>query len=123
MKKVLYPAFFGTTVDLANQILFNWKSENIRKTQKLASFAHLFSTSVKTVVHWISSKKYRMFHDSEYGLTGLSLISYPLKNIRVPIHLIYGTSDALINIDILKDQLPSERTYLRKGHTFSRYFV
>lgn len=113
-KKVLYPAFFGTTVDLANLMLFNWKSENIKKTQKLASYAHLYSTtSVKTVVHWIqiiSSKKLQMFHDSKFGLTGFSPISYPLKNIKVPIHLIYGTSDSLINIDIIKDQLPSELT-------------
>lgn len=116
-KKILYPAFFGTTVDLANHILFNWKSENIKKAQKLASYAHLYSTtSVKTVVHWIqiiSSKKFQMFHDSEYGLTGFSPISYPLKNIKVPIYLIYGTSDSLINIDIIKEQLPSDRTYVR----------
>lgn len=113
-KNILYPAFFGTTIDLANHILFNWKSKNIRKAQKLASYSHLYSTtSVKTVVHWIqiiSSKKFQMFHDSKYGLTGFSPISYPLRNIKTPIHLIYGTSDSLINIDIIKDQLPAEVT-------------
>lgn len=121
-KKVLYPAFFGTTVDIANHMLFNWKSENIKKTQKLASYAHLYSTtSVKTVVHWIqiiSSKKFQMFHDSKFNLTGFSPISYPLKNIKVPIHLIYGTLDSLINIDIIKEQLPLERTTVQSvfGH-------
>ncbi|CUM68248.1 uncharacterized protein PRCAT00005969001 [Priceomyces carsonii] len=112
-QKIMYPPFFDTMIDISNYILFNWKSQNITKIQKLCSYAHLYSTtSVKTVVHWfqiISHKNFQMYHDNSL-LTGLNPISYPLKNIKIPIHLIYGTSDSLVDINVMKSQLPEEHT-------------
>lgn len=37
-------------------------------------------------------------------------MSYPLKTIRIPIHLIYGTIDSLVDIDVMKGQLPEKYT-------------
>lgn len=113
-ERIMYPPFFDTSIDISNYWLFNWKSENIDKIQKIASYAHLYSTtSVKTVVHWfqiMSSKNFQMYHDESSALSLLNPISYPLKNIRIPIHLIYGDSDSLVDIDVMKNQLPEDWT-------------
>jgi lysosomal acid lipase/cholesteryl ester hydrolase len=112
-QKLMYPPFFDTMIDISNYLLFNWKLHNITKMQKLASYAHLYSTtSVKCVVHWfqvISLKRFQMFKDSEL-MSGLNPIYYPLKNIRVPIHIIYGDIDSLVDIEVMKSQLPLDTT-------------
>lgn len=109
-EKVMYPPFFDTSIDLANFMLFNWKALNIEKHQKIASYAHLYSTtSVKTVVHWfqiISSKNFQMYHNDSSNFSGFSPISYPLKNIQVPIDLVYGDADSLVDISVMERQLP-----------------
>lgn len=111
--RIMYPPFFDTSIDVANYTLFNWKALNIDKVQKLSSYAHLYSTtSVKTVVHWfqiISAKKFQMYHD-ESNFSSLNPIEYPLKNIEVPIHLIYGDLDLLVDIEVMENQLPKKYT-------------
>ncbi|KAK6461098.1 triglyceride lipase-cholesterol esterase [Scheffersomyces coipomensis] len=113
-QKIMYPPLFDSLIDVSNYILFNWKALNIPKIQKLSSYAHLYSTtSVKTVVHWfqiISSKNFQMYHDTHHQISGLTPISYPLKNIKVPIHLIYGDIDSLVDIEVMKNQLPTGTT-------------
>ncbi|SGZ57038.1 CIC11C00000003557 [Sungouiella intermedia] len=113
-ERLMYPPFFDTSIDISNYMLFNWRSLNIDKIQKVASYAHLYSTtSVKTVVHWfqiISSKNFQMYHDETSGLNLLTPISYPLKNIKIPIHLIYGDSDSLVDINVMENQLPEKWT-------------
>lgn len=113
-ERIMYPPFFDTSIDISNYMLFNWKSLNIDKIQKVASYAHLYSTtSVKTVVHWfqiMSSKNFQMYHDESSGLSLLNPISYPLKNIRIPIHLIYGDCDSLVDINVMVKQLPEQWT-------------
>ncbi|KAK6454718.1 triglyceride lipase-cholesterol esterase [Scheffersomyces xylosifermentans] len=119
-QRIMYPPLYDNMIDISNYILFNWKSANISKIQKLSSYAHLYSsTSVKTVVHWfqiMSSKNFQMYHDSYSKLSGLTPISYPLKNIRVPIHLIYGDIDSLVDIDVMKSQLPHKTTTAHAVH-------
>lgn len=111
--RIMYPPFFDTSIDVANYTLFNWRALNIDKVQKLSSYAHLYSTtSVKTVVHWfqiIAAKKFQMYHD-ESNFSALNPIEYPLKNIEVPIHLIYGDSDLLVDIEVMENQLPKKYT-------------
>ncbi|KAI3402411.2 TGL1 [Candida oxycetoniae] len=121
-QKIMYPPLFDSVIDISNYMLFNWKATNISKLQKLASYAHLYSTtSVKCVVHWfqvMSCKNFQMYHDSPVSFSGLSPMSYPLRNIKVPIHLIYGTTDSLVDIDVMKSQLPSSNTttFAVEGH-------
>lgn len=119
-ERIMYPPFFDTSIDLANFTLFNWKAHNIDKLQKIASYAHLYSTtSVKTVVHWfqiISSKKFQMYHDDSSNFSGFAPVSYPLKNIRVPIHLIYGDVDSLVDINLMELQLPRKYTTSYRVH-------
>lgn len=116
-ERIMYPPFFDSSIDLSNYMLFNWKSENIDKVQKVASYAHLYlTTSVKTVVQWfqiMASKNFQMYHDST-ALSNLYPVSYPLKNIRIPITLIYGDSDSLVDIEVMKNQLPHDNV-----HSFS----
>ncbi|KAI5964702.1 TGL1 [Candida pseudojiufengensis] len=111
-QKIMYPPLFDKMIDISNYMLFNWKAYNISKLQKLGSYAHLYSTtSVKCVVHWFQvmrAKNFQMYHD--VTSSGLNPISYPLKNIDIPIHLIYGTTDSLVDIDVMKNQLPSKTT-------------
>lgn len=113
-QRLMYPPFFDTSIDVSNYMLFSWRSLNIDKIQKVASYAHLYSTtSVKCVVHWfqiISSKNFQMYHDESSGLSLLTPISYPLKNIKVPIRLIYGDSDSLVDINVMESQLPEQWT-------------
>lgn len=104
---IMYPPLFNTSIDLANYTLFNWKAYNILRMQKLCLYAHLYlTTSVKTVVHWfqiMQTKNFQMYTESS-----LHPMSYPLKNIKVPVHLIYGDTDSLVDINLMKDQLPNQ---------------
>ncbi|EGV63199.1 cholesterol esterase [Yamadazyma tenuis] len=106
-QKIMYPPLFNTSIDISNYMLFNWKAKNITRIQKLCSYSHLYSTtSVKTVVHWfqiMKNKNFQMYIDNNYYPT-----TYPLKNITIPIYLIYGDSDSLVDISVMKRQLPSE---------------
>lgn len=120
-QRIMYPPLFNTSIDVSNYILFNWRSKNISYIQKLLSYAHLYSTtSVKTVVHWfqiIGAKNFQMYHDAtNSNLLGLNPVSYPLKNIRIPIHLIYGDSDSLVDINLMQNQLPSQHTTIQPVH-------
>lgn len=112
-QKILYPPFFDLSIDVSNYMLFNWRLHNIDKVQKICSYAHLYSTtSVKTVVHWfqiILSKTFQMYHNNS-TLSLLVPMAYPLKNISVPIHLIYGSIDSLVDIHVMEDQLPAKYT-------------
>lgn len=112
-QEIMYPPFFSTMIDISNYVLFNWRAHNISKLQKLCSYAHLYSTtSVRTVVHWfqiIGSKKFHMYSDTN-TTPGAASITYPLKSIQIPIHLIYGTTDSLVDIDVMLNQLPDKYT-------------
>lgn len=107
-RKITYPPMFVKLIDLPNDLLFNWKSENINIMQKLVSYYHLYSTtSVKCVVHWfqiIKSKKFQMYQEKDY----FQPFQYPTdKTINVnKMMIIYGMSDSLVDIDILVGQLP-----------------
>lgn len=113
-KRIVYPTLFDVMIDQSNWLLFNWNSTNITKFQKISSYAHLYSTtSVKVVVHWfqiMKSGKFQMYHDAGGFMSGLNPTSYNLKLIQVPIHLIYGTTDSLVDIDIMRNQLPRKTT-------------
>lgn len=116
-QSIIYPPLFITIIDFCNNTLFNWKSHHISYFQKVALYAHLYSTtSVKTVAHWfqiMASRKFQMYHDNYTSLSGLQTITYPLKSIKVPILLIYGTIDSLVDIRVMQDQLPAETTTIR----------
>lgn len=52
-ESILYPPIFTKVIDLGLSFLFNWRTENISISQKLAAYPHLYSfTSTKSVVHW-----------------------------------------------------------------------
>lgn len=116
-KTIVYPTLFDVMIDWSNWLLFNWKSTNITRFQKIASYAHLYSTtSVKVVVHWfqiMKSGNFQMYHESNSLISGLNPTSYNLKLIKVPIHLIYGTTDSLVDIDIMRSQLPRKTTTIQ----------
>lgn len=121
-ERIMYPPFFDTSIDVSNYMLFNWRSANIDKAQKVSSYAHLYSTtSVKCVVHWfqiMASKNFQMYHDYNTGLSNLNPVSYPLQNIKVPVHLIYGDCDSLVDINVMESQLPKNMTHTHRvpGH-------
>lgn len=113
-QRIMYPPLFNSSIDMSNYLLFNWKSLNILEVQKLCSYGHLYSTtSVKTVVHWfqiMKNKNFQMYFD-RYNYSGYyQPMSYPLKNIKIPIHLIYGNQDSLVDINVMKNQLPTKST-------------
>ncbi|ODV95608.1 hypothetical protein PACTADRAFT_42535 [Pachysolen tannophilus NRRL Y-2460] len=113
-KSIIYPPLFIKVIDVSNEILFNWKSLNIDYTQKFISYYHLYSTtSVKSVCHWfqiIKSKKFQMYDNSKQSSSSnFSSMVFPTKtNIKIPILIIYGKIDSLVDIDIMKTQLPTE---------------
>lgn len=113
-QKIMYPPLFNTSIEVSNYLLFNWKNKNISKLQKLCSYGHLYSTtSVKTVVHWfqiMKNKNFQMYCDSNLFSNYGQPISYPLENIRIPIYLIYGSIDSLVDIDVMVNQLPKDLT-------------
>lgn len=131
---VIYPPLFIRVIDFSNILLFNWYGSNISFDQKILSYSHLYSsTSVKTVVHWfqiIRNKSFQMYDDSfaispklsskisqesHFQTKDYVVPSYPTNNIKVPILLIYGKSDSLVDIDIMLDQLPKNNNVRAVG--------
>ena len=109
-RRITYPPMFIKLIDIPNDMLFNWKSENIDIIQKLVSYYHLFSTtSVKCIVHWfqiIKSKKFQMYQEQDY----FQPFEYPTQFINIKkMMIIYGMSDSLVDIDVLVSQLPESK--------------
>ncbi|ONH67733.1 Sterol esterase TGL1 [Cyberlindnera fabianii] len=118
-KNICYPPLFSKIIDLSVRMLFDWKNYNITHDQKIAAFSHLYSpTSVKSVVHWfqiIRNGAFQLF-DEDVSLT--NALSAPFRNasfptqtnIKVPIKLIYGSIDSLVDIDKMLSLLPADIT-------------
>lgn len=121
-ESLLYPPLFTKLIDLGLSFLFNWRTENISTSQKLAAYPHLYSfTSTKSVVHWfqiIRNKSFQMYDDDVHPPLFSPLSSrsqrytkvarYPTRNIKTPIVLVYGGSDSLVDIKAMMKELPSQ---------------
>jgi len=114
---ILYPPIFVRFIDLSLTFLFGWKTRNITPHQKLAAYPHLYSfTSVKSLVHWfqiIRTGQFQMYDDEMQSPLSISdhgrfykVAKFPTRNIKTPIVLVYGGSDSLIDIDIMRRELP-----------------
>ncbi|CCD25011.1 sterol esterase NDAI_0E01950 [Naumovozyma dairenensis CBS 421] len=114
-QKTLHPKIFNLCIDIGNRILFNWTSKNISEQQKLICYSKLYSTtSVKSVVHWfqiLKSQKFQMFEASDNMFNSITrpyqISRFPTRtNIKIPILLIYGGMDSLVDIKVMKKNLP-----------------
>lgn len=114
-QSIMYPPMFVKVIDWSLDFLFNWKGKNISYPQKLASYAHLYSySSVKSVVHWFQimrSGRFHMFDDDvqsplTYDPKFYKVAPFPTQNIISPVVLIYGTSDSLVDINVMLSALP-----------------
>ncbi|KAK0717129.1 Alpha/Beta hydrolase protein [Lasiosphaeria miniovina] len=126
-QSILYPPLFTKVIDVGLAFLFNWKTQNISTSQKLAAYPHLYSfTSTKSVVHWfqiIRTKSFQMFDDDVHPPMLLSSSSkytkvakYPTRNIKTPIVLVYGGSDSLVDIKVMLRELPSQTVAIEIPH-------
>ncbi len=119
---ILPPWIFVKIIDLGLSFLFGWKAQNISAAQKLAAYSHLYSfTSTKSVVHWfqiIRNKSFQMFDDEASSLWNFGaatsrsykVAKFPTKTIKTPVKLLYGGSDSLVDIRVMKKQLPEGTT-------------
>ena len=116
-ESLLYPPLFTKVIDLGLSFLFNWRTQNISTSQKLAAYPHLYSyTSTKSVVHWfqiIRNKSFQMYDDDVHpplllssGSKYTKVARYPTRNIKTPIVLVYGGSDSLVDIKAMLRELP-----------------
>ncbi|SCU78507.1 LAME_0A04720g1_1 [Lachancea meyersii CBS 8951] len=121
-QKTLQPSLFNLTIDLANRFLFDWKSRNISSQQKHASYAKLYSTtSVKSVVHWfqiLHAQKFQMFEEQDVVMNSWNptrsyqITTFPTRtSIRIPVLLLYGGSDSLVDIEVMKANLPISQVF------------
>ncbi|CCH59728.1 hypothetical protein TBLA_0B09130 [Henningerozyma blattae CBS 6284] len=119
-RRTLHPKLFNLGVDTGNKLLFNWHALNITEKQKLVSYNKLYSTtSVKSIVHWfqiLRSQKFQMYEESDDMFNSLSkpyqIPVFPTKtNIKVPILLLYGGQDSLVDIEVMKKNLPKEAVF------------
>ncbi|KAK4124911.1 alpha/beta-hydrolase [Parathielavia appendiculata] len=118
-ESLLYPPLFTKVIDIGLSFLFNWRTQNISTSQKLAAYPHLYSfTSTKSVVHWfqiIRTKSFQMYDDDVHPPLLVSATSkytkvarYPTRNIKTPIVLVYGGSDSLVDIKAMLRELPRQ---------------
>lgn len=120
------PDLYQKVVDVSLQFLFGWSGKNISTQQKRLGYPHMFSnSSVKSIIHWfqiISSRRFQMFDETcNIGLSGLSTLSHDLKlttsrvapfpishHLDVPMVLVYGDSDILVDIESTKELILSQ---------------
>lgn len=116
-QQILYPPIFTRLIDASLTFLFNWTGKNISPHQKLAAYPHLYSfTSTKSVVHWfqiIRTKSFQMYDDDVQAPLSIGaperyykVAKFPTRNIKTPIVLLYGGSDSLVDIKVMKRELP-----------------
>ena len=138
-QSLLYPPVFSAVITHSLRWLFGWHSENIPALQKLAAFAHLYSTaSVKSVVHWFQimrNAKFQMFDDDVQrvmvirraakpsGVTAYAPARFPTRNIVAPIVLMYGDRDSLVDIDVMLSELPRRNVAVRRLHGYEHLDV
>ncbi|KAK0105081.1 cholesterol esterase [Cadophora gregata] len=126
-QSILYPPIFVRVIDMGLSFLFGWHARNISTSQKLAAYPHLYSfTSTKSVVHWfqiIRTKSFQMYDDDVQPVVSLSTVSkytkvarFPTRNIKTPIVLLYGGSDSLVDINVMKRELPSHTVAIEVPH-------
>ncbi|TEA13452.1 putative lipase [Colletotrichum sidae] len=126
-QSILYPPIFVRVIDIGLSFLFNWQTNNIDLTQKLAAYPHLYSfTSTKSVVHWfqiIRNKSFQMYDDDVHPPVSISSSSkytkvakYPTRNIKTPIVLVYGGSDSLVDIKVMLKELPRQTVATEISH-------
>jgi lysosomal acid lipase/cholesteryl ester hydrolase len=120
---ILYPPIFVRVIDSSLTWLFRWRGRNISHLQKIAAYAHLYSfASTKSVVHWFQIMRhgrFLMYDDDVYTLTTSSGRSYcpvrfPTRNIATPIVLMYGDEDSLVDIDVMRRELPVNTVEVRR---------
>ncbi|SCU99136.1 LANO_0F00914g1_1 [Lachancea nothofagi CBS 11611] len=118
-QQLLGPINYMKVVDWSLVYLFNWKSQHISLTQKQVGYTHMFSpSSVKSVAHWfqiINSERFQMFQEdiSKIYASVPSLHSklhrcapFPVQVIEnLPMMLIYGDQDILIDMETTKQNL------------------
>ncbi|KAL6933657.1 hypothetical protein ACO0R3_001429 [Hanseniaspora guilliermondii] len=118
-QKILPINMFNQAIKLSTLILFNWENKNINFSKTVA-FKNLYSpTSVKCIVHWfqiLKTQKFQMYvssndlNESDHSL--FEAIPFPTKsNIKVPLLLVYGDKDSLVDIETLKYNLPEKSTF------------
>ncbi|KZP14048.1 triacylglycerol lipase [Athelia psychrophila] len=136
--QILYPPIFTAVIDTALAFLFAWRSANIAPAQKLAAYAHLYSTaSVKSVVHWFQIMRTASFqmYDDSLSLASISPVRatkgggytsashrpvrFPARNITAPIVLLWGALHSLVDIDVMLAALPDHTEHPRE-HYYTR---
>ncbi|TBU35159.1 triacylglycerol lipase [Dichomitus squalens] len=138
-QSLLYPPLFAASIAVSLRWLFNWHCRNIGPLQRLAAFAHLYSSaSVKSVVHWFQimrNAKFQMFDDDVQrvirirraprpaGVTAYAPARFPTRNIVSPIVLLYGDGDSLVDIDAMLHELPKRNTRVRRLHGYEHLDV
>ncbi|EEB05162.1 triglyceride lipase-cholesterol esterase [Schizosaccharomyces japonicus yFS275] len=113
-QSILYPPLFDVVLNYCLVHLFDWRCKNMTPLQKLVSYAHLYSyTSVKCLVHW-----FQIMHSGEFRMYDNDMLiqstyapyykaaRFPTKNIRTPIHLLWGDCDSLVDINVMLNVLP-----------------
>ncbi|KAF9049920.1 triacylglycerol lipase [Panaeolus papilionaceus] len=126
-QSIVYPPIFARMIDKSLIWLFNWRSENISRNQKIAAYAHLYSfASVKSVVHWFQIMRnaaFQMYDDDvlspvvRTSVSSYRPVRFPTRNIVTPIVLLYGDQDSLVHIETMLAQLP-EHTVAKPLHTY-----
>ena len=123
-QNILYPPIFCSIIDNGLRFLFNWKGERISAAQKVAAYAHLYSfASTKSVVHWFQIMRnaaFQMHDDDPHSASPYQQGAradatrfyyhpaiFPTHNISAPVALFYGTIDSLVDINVMKSQLPA----------------
>lgn len=126
-QEILYPPLWVRLIDVSLTFLFNWRGDNIALNQKMAAYSHLYSfTSTKSVVHWFQimrSESFQMYDDEgtrpfhiTSGAKYYKVARYPTQNIKVPVMLLWGGRDSLVDIKTMLKELPKHTKEIEVPH-------
>ena len=99
-QQIFSKTFFACAVRFSLHYLFSCQSNNISHDRQVELFQHVYSpSSVKCVKHWLQIIQSGSLSKYDHGQ------SYQIPQITVPVAVIFGSTDALVEAKSLVNHL------------------
>jgi lysosomal acid lipase/cholesteryl ester hydrolase len=109
-RHTLSPRLYRALLDSAMQFLFGWTMARLLPQEKDVIYAHLYNwTSVQAVVQYLQimrARRFTMYQPFRVAIAKGRVPVFPLKQVTVPLLVVYSTNDRLLDSQYMLANLP-----------------